>query len=161
MTSKECVLTALRGECPGWLPTFEWLVDPRIREALCLPGLKRLTEHVKMMGKPFIKHCDGNINPILDDLVDAGIDCIDPIDVGAVVNLADIKSRAGHRIAIKGGLPLTLLCDGGTDHVRSSVVNYIETAGPEGYILSSSSDITASVKPENYAAMLETWREYR
>ena len=37
MNSRECVLAALRREKPSRVPTFEWLVDRRIREALC-PG---------------------------------------------------------------------------------------------------------------------------
>lgn len=137
------------------------VMGPELWRSFCLPGLKRLIYHVKALGKPFIKHCDGNINPILDDLVDAGIDCIDPIDVSAGVDLADVKNRVGHRAAIKGGVPVTLLCEGTEDKVRRSVVECIEKAGPEGYILSSSSDITASVKPGNYTAMLETWCDYR
>jgi len=137
------------------------VMGPELWRSLCLPGLKKLISHVKSLGKPFIKHCDGNINPIIGDLVDAGIDCVDPIDVGAGVSLADIKTRFGHRVAIKGGVPLELLCNGTADDVKKSVVYCLETGGPEDYILSSSSDITASVKPENYTAMLETWREMK
>jgi uroporphyrinogen decarboxylase len=137
------------------------VMGPRRWRSLCLPGLERLIRELKPLGKPFIKHCDGNINPIVEDLVAAGIDCIDPIDANAGVDLADIKSRFGARVAIKGGVPVTLLCDGDPRQVRACVKKCIETAGPAGYILSSTSDITASVKPENYAAMLDAWREHR
>jgi uroporphyrinogen decarboxylase len=128
---------------------------------LCLPGLQRLIREVKELGKPLIKHCDGNINPIVEDLVAAGIDGLDPIDVGAGVDLADIKTRFVDRVAIKGGVPVTLLCQGSPQQVRTCVKQCLDVAGPEGYILSSTSDITASVKPENYAAMLAAWREFR
>ncbi|MCC6126739.1 MAG: hypothetical protein IT426_17390 [Pirellulales bacterium] len=137
------------------------VMGPQRWRSLCLPGLQRLIRELKPLGKPFIKHCDGNVNPILDDLVRAGIDCIDPIDANAGVELADVKARFGGRVAIKGGVPVKLLCDGDPRQVRECVKACIETAGPEGYILSSTSDITASVKPENYAAMLDAWREYR
>jgi uroporphyrinogen decarboxylase len=129
--------------------------------SLCLPGVRRLVREVKALGKPFIKHCDGNINPIVEDLVAAGIDAIDPIDVGAGVELADIKARFGELMAIKGGVPVSLLCDGDAQQVRACVKQCLDIAGPEGYILSSTSDITASVKPQNYAAMLAAWREFR
>ena len=136
-------------------------MGPQRWQTLCLPGLKRLIRAVKQLGKPLIKHCDGNVNPIVEDLVEAGIDCIDPIDTGAGVELADIKARFGNRVAIKGGVPVTLLCEGSPRQVRACVKQCLEIAGPAGYILSSTSDITASVKPENYAAMLETWQECR
>ena len=93
-------------------------MGPQRWRPLCLPGLKRLIRGVKQLGKPFIKHCDGNINPIVEDLVEAGIDCIDPIDTSAGVELADIKARFGDRVAIKGGVPVTLLCDGDPQQVR-------------------------------------------
>ena len=134
------------------------VMGPRLWRACCLPGLRRLIAHVKSLNKPFIKHCDGNVMPILADLLDAGIDCIDPIDVGAGVELAAVKAAVGTRVAIKGGVAVSLLCDGTADEVARQVDSCLETAGPCGYILSSSSDITASVRPENYAAMLRAWR---
>ncbi|MCL5103594.1 MAG: hypothetical protein M1133_05705 [Armatimonadetes bacterium] len=136
------------------------VMGPEMWREFCLPGLTRLVSHVRSIGKPFIKHCDGNINPILHDLVGAGIDCIDPIDTHADVDLAEVKAAVGNRVAIKGGVPVSLLCDGTPDEVRDRVRRCIEIAGPRGYILSSTSDITASVKPENYAAMIESLHEY-
>lgn len=137
------------------------VMGPQRWRQLCLPGLKRLIGEVKQLGSPFVKHCDGNINPIVEDLVDAGIDGIDPIDTSAGVDLGDVKARFGSRVAIKGGVPVALLCEGSPQQVRACVRECLDVAGPEGYILSSTSDITASVKPENYAAMLEAWREFR
>jgi uroporphyrinogen decarboxylase len=137
------------------------IMGPQRWRQLCLPGLKRLVGEVKRLGKPFIKHCDGNINPIVEDLAEAGIDAIDPIDTSAGVDLADIKARFGNRVAIKGGVPVTLLCEGNPREVKACVKKCLEIAGPEGYILSSTSDITASVKPDNYTTMLEAWRELR
>jgi uroporphyrinogen decarboxylase len=137
------------------------VMGPQRWRQLCLPGLKRLISEVSQLGKPFIKHCDGNINPIVEDMVEAGIDCLDPIDTSANVDLADIKARFGDRVAIKGGVPVDLLCEGNPEQVMACVKQCLEISGPAGYILSSTSDITASVKPENYAAMLAAWRRYR
>jgi uroporphyrinogen decarboxylase len=127
-----------------------------------LPGLRRLVKHLKDAGYPFIKHCDGYIEPIIADLVDAGIDCIDPIDVGAGMRLAEVKAEYGRRLAIKGGVPVSPVLSAGTpEQVQAAVRRCLLEAGPGGgYILSSSSDITASVKPENYSTMLEAVREY-
>ena len=78
------------------------------------------------------------------------------------LGMSAIKRKYGDRIAIKGGLPLqTVLCQGTENEVRDSVQACIRTAGPSGYILSSSSDITAAVPARNYQAMIEAWREFR
>ena len=127
-----------------------------------LPGLRRLIQNLKDAGCLCIKHCDGNIISIVADLVDAGVDCIDPIDAEAGVDLAHIKAEYGHRVAIKGGVPVgSVLSEGTPDQVVVAVKRCLLDAGVGGgYILSSSSDIIASVKPENYRAMLDALRAY-
>jgi len=126
-----------------------------------LPGLRQLVASVKKEGYLFIKHCDGNINPIADDLVDAGIDCLDPIDSEAGVDLGAIKAKYGARVAIKGGVPVgSVLSSGTAGDTLAAVKRCLLDAGGGGYVLSSSSDITASVKPANYLAMLTCLREY-
>jgi uroporphyrinogen decarboxylase len=126
-----------------------------------LPGLKRLVSAVRQEGYPFIKHCDGNINPIAEEMVNAGISCLDPIDVGAGVSLKEIKSSYGDRVAVKGGVPLDVLAKGKQRDVESAVKQCLmDAAWGGGYILSSSSDVSAAVIPQNYRFMLNAVREY-
>jgi uroporphyrinogen decarboxylase len=127
-----------------------------------LPGLRRLVEDLKKAGYLVVKHCDGNVTPILSDLVEAGIDCIDPIDVEAGVSLAQFRAQVGMRVAIKGGVPVgSVLSQGTPEGVVAAVKQCLLDAALEGgYILSSSSDILSSVKPENYHAMLTAMWEY-
>lgn len=124
---------------------------------LFLPGLRQLVSKATSTGLPFIKHADGNINPILPELVGAGINCIDPIDAEAGMDLASIKERFGGKIAIKGGVPVSRVLSLGTlQEVERSVEDCLRIGGAGGgYIVSSSSDITSSVKPENYRRMLQ------
>ena len=137
-------------------------MGPERWQQFFLPGLRRLVNNVKEIGCPFIKHCDGNITSIVSDLVDTGVDCIDPIDAEAGMQLARIKAEYGHRVAIKGGLPVgSILSRGTVDEVEWAVKQCLQDAGiGGGYILSSSSDILASVKPENYLAMLDALKKY-
>ena len=126
-----------------------------------LPGLRRLVSAITAEGYRFVKHCDGNILPILDDLVEAGISCIDPIDLGSGVTLREIKSKYGHRIAIKGGMPIDLLSNGTPESVTEGVRLCLqEGAVGGGYIFSSCSDVTAAVPSENFQAMLAANRRF-
>jgi uroporphyrinogen decarboxylase len=65
-------------------------------------------------------------------------------------------------VAIKGGVPVGAVLSRGTPRQVTAAVRRClrEAALDGGYILSSSSDITASVRPENYRAMLEALRTY-
>lgn len=136
-------------------------MSPRAFKELFWPGLCRAAAGFADAGLPFIKHCDGHIWPILDLMVDAGITCLDPIDQQGGMDLAEIKAKYGHRIAIKGNVDCAEILPFGTvEETVEETKRALRDGGPGGgFILSSSNSIHASVKPENYAAMLQTWRE--
>jgi uroporphyrinogen decarboxylase len=126
------------------------------------PELKRVVGGFKDLGLHVIKHTDGNIRSILDMIVDAGIDCLDPIDPIAGMDLAEVKAAYGDRIALKGNVDCAhTLTFGSVKDVIEETKHVIGTGGPGGgFILSSSNTIHSSVKPENYLAMLHALRMY-
>jgi len=139
------------------------MVSPAMFEDIFGDALYRVMGAFKEMGLYVIKHTDGNIMPIIDLIIDSGIDCLDPIDPVAGMNLGEIKRKYGERICIKGNVDCAnTLTLHGVEETIGETKKCIETAGPGGgYILSSSNTIHASVKPENYTAMLDTWKKYR
>ncbi|HUX12842.1 MAG TPA: uroporphyrinogen decarboxylase family protein [Spirochaetia bacterium] len=139
------------------------MVSPAAFREIFFPGLKRVVAGYKELGLLVIKHTDGDIMPIIDMIVDAGFDCLDPIDPVAGMDLETVKERFGNRIAIKGNVDCAnLLTFGSPEEVRRAAEYCILTGGRGGgYIFSSSNSIHSSVKPENYRAMLDTWIELR
>ena len=135
---------------------------PKVFEELFYPGFKRVMGGFKDLGFTVIKHTDGNLWPIIDLLVDAGIDCLDPIDPLAGMDLGEVKAKYGHRIALKGNVDCThLMSFGEPEEVVEATKKALRQGMPGGgYILSSSNSIHASVKPENYQAMMDTLKEY-
>jgi len=126
------------------------------------PGLKRVMGGFKDAGLFVIKHSDGNLRPILDMVVDSGIDCLDPIDPVGGMDIAEVKAKYGDRIAIKGNVNCAaVLVFGSVGEVIAETKEVIRRAAPGGgFILSSSNTIHSSVKPENYLAMLHALRMY-
>jgi uroporphyrinogen decarboxylase len=109
-----------------------------------------------------IKHTDGDLWPIIDMIIDSGISCLDPIDPQAGMDLTEVKEKYGDRVALKGNVDCAQTLSYGTvEEVIAETKEVIRKGGPGGgFILSSSNSIHASVKPENYMAMLDTLREY-
>jgi uroporphyrinogen decarboxylase len=138
------------------------LMSPQHFEECFYPGFKRVIQGFKDLGLYVIKHTDGNIWPIIDLIVDAGIDCLDPIDPQGGMDLAEVKAKYGDRIALKGNVDCAHLLSFGTvEEVVAATQKALEQGMPGGgYILSSSNSIHSAVKPENYAAMVETTRKY-
>ena len=103
---------------------------------------------------------DGNLWSILDMLVDSGIDCLDPIDPQAGMDLSAVKERIAGRIAIKGNVDCAHLMTFGTPDETAEATRLALRAGMPGggYICSSSNSIHSGVKPENYLALMHTVR---
>jgi uroporphyrinogen decarboxylase len=116
----------------------------------------------KDLGLSVIKHTDGMIWPIIDMIVDSGIDCLDPIDPVAGMDLGEVKRKLGGRIALKGNVDCShLMTLGAPQEVSAATRDALRIGAPGGgFILSSSNSIHSSVKPENYMAMLRTLKEH-
>ena len=137
-------------------------MSPDHFRTLFYPGLKRVAAGFRELGLAFIKHSDGNLRPIIDMMIDSGISCLDPIDPQGGMDLAQVKARFGDRVALKGNVDCTqVLVYGTIDEVAEATKEALRQGAPGGgYILSSSNSIHSSVRPENYAAMLETLKAY-
>ena len=137
-------------------------MSPESFRELFRPGLCRVAAGFAELGLPFIKHCDGNVWPILDMMVESGITCLDPIDPAGGMDLAAVKAAYGDRVAVKGNVDCAgVLVSGTREEVVAATVEALGKGMPGGgYICSSSNSIHASVNPANYRAMMEAIREY-
>jgi uroporphyrinogen decarboxylase len=138
------------------------LMSPKHFREFFYPGLCRVMGGYKELGLYVIKHTDGNLWRIIDMIIDSGIDCLDPIDPQAGMDLGEVKAKYGDRVALKGNVDCAQLMTFGTpEEVVEATKEALRKGMPGGgFILSSSNSIHSSVKPENYLAMLETLREY-
>ena len=139
------------------------LMSPRHFKAFILPGLKRCVDAAHEAGAYVVKHTDGNIMGILDMIVETGIDALNPLEPAAGMDIGLLKRRYGGRIALIGNIDCGyLLSQAPVEAVRKVTRDTIRVAAAGGgYCLSSSNSIHSSVKPENFMAMIETWRECR
>jgi uroporphyrinogen decarboxylase len=137
-------------------------MSPKAFREFFYPGLKRVVAGFHEVGLPIIKHTDGNIRPLLDMILDSGIDCLDPIDPIAGMDIAEMKARYSDRIALKGNVDCAhTLTFGSEREVVEETRAVIRKAGPGGgLILSSSNSIHSAVKPGNYLAMWNAIRMY-
>jgi uroporphyrinogen decarboxylase len=137
-------------------------MSPKTFREFFYPGLQRVIAGFKALGLPVIKHTDGNILPLLDLIIDSGIDCLDPIDPIAGLDIGWMKEHHGKRVALKGNVDCAHTLTFGTEQqVVEETRAVIRKAAPGGgLILSSSNSIHSSVKPGNYLAMWNTLRMY-
>jgi hypothetical protein len=138
------------------------MMSPTTFKKIFYLRLCKVMKGYKDLGLYVIKHTDGNIMPIIDMIVDSGIDCLDPIDPLAGMNLAEIKRKYGNRIALKGNVDCaqTLTFGSIQDTIEETKKCLLAASGGGGYILSSSNSIHSKVRPENFKAMVDTAKEF-
>jgi len=137
-------------------------MSPDTFRELLFPGLKRVVKGFHDKGMPVIKHTDGNIMPLMDMIVDAGFDCLDPIDPLGNMDMAYMKQHHSKDFSLKGNVNCaTTLVNGTVQDVVQETLGVMQ-AGAEGggLILSSSNSIHSSVDPRNYLAMISTIKAY-
>jgi uroporphyrinogen decarboxylase len=112
---------------------------------------------------PLMYHTCGSVYAILDDLIEIGVDALNPVQTDAAsMDPARLKTEFGARISFWGGIDSSRILPWGTPaQVRSQVHRVIRTLGPGGgYILNSVHNIQPGVPLENLLAMFEAAREF-
>ncbi len=136
--------------------------SPAVAREFAIPRLKQMVDVIHEEGGKVIKHSDGHLMPILDQIVATGVDGLNPMEPLARMDMGEIKRRYGSRLCLIGNVDCGhLLPHGTTEEVESAVKDCIAQAGAGGgLILSSSNSIHSSVNPANYLAMIQAVRKY-
>lgn len=139
--------------------------SPRFFKASVKPRLARYFELIHKLA-PAAKlafHSCGSIEPIIADLIDIGVDVLNPIQVDAAgMDTALLKEKYGERLCFWGAIDAhCMLGKGNIEEVKKEVelrINHLSTRG--GFILSVDHNIQPDVPPENVVLMYEHARAY-
>jgi uroporphyrinogen decarboxylase len=141
--------------------TNSTMVSPAFMRKWVFPRQKRIADACHRHGKPFILHCCGQVDAIMEDLIETvGIDArhsfqdnIEPVE--------EVYRKYGDRIAILGGMDVDLLSRGTTDQVRARAREILEAcATGGGYCMGSGNSLPNFVNVKNYYAMLDETRKW-
>lgn len=137
------------------------MVPPAALRRLLFPHMRKMIEITHDAGLPFIYHGCGNLLPVLDDLVEMGIDALHPIEPKAM-NIYEIKPRLYGRVAIIGNVDVgEVLTRGTPGMIEADVQEHIRLLAPGGgYVISSSNSISYYVPADNYRAFLNAIRKH-
>ena len=140
------------------LNTGPFLSPPMFSEFIT-PYLAQLIAGYRSMGYIAIKHTDGNVMPILDQLVEAAPHAIHSLDPQAGVDIAEVKRLYGDRVCLIGNVNCGLLDTGTEAEVEESARYALRHGMPGGgYIFSTSNCIYTGMRLSRYEKMLEVWR---
>ena len=140
---------------------YTTIMSPEHHREYIKPYHKEVVDYAHQKGLKIVKHTDGNLWPILDDLLEAGFDGIHPIQPQCM-DIGEVKTYLAGKMCVLGNIDCrNLLVSGTKEEVEEAVKETIEKAAPGGgYILSSSNSIHPNCKPENYIAMVRATHKY-
>jgi uroporphyrinogen decarboxylase len=143
------------------------LVKPELYRKLLKPRHTRLFSFIKKQAQVPVKifyHSCGALQPLIPDLIEAGIDILNPVQVSAKgMDTRELKRQFGKDLTFHGGGVDTqeVLPRGTPAQVRDEVKRRIDDLAPGGgFIFAAVHNIQADVPPENVMAMWETLQEY-
>lgn len=134
----------------------------QIRKYL-LPRIKKMVDFVHQAGVFAFHHNDGSIRRIIPDLVEAGIDILNPIQWRCRgMDRKELKQEFGPKVILHGGMDNQYTLPFGTAaEVKREVLDNLRILGKGGgYILAPCHNIQAITPPENIVAMYDTCYEH-
>ncbi len=137
-------------------------LSPTMFSEFVTPFLKRETSAFRDAGAYVVKHTDGDIMPILDQIVECqphGLHSLDPM---AGVDIKEVKDLVGDKICLIGNVNCAMLQSGTRGQIEESALYCLEHGGVKrgGYIYATSNCVFEGVPLDNYFYMLELRKEF-
>jgi len=141
-----------------WGFKTQTMLDPGSMYRYVFPWHKKIVDAIHFNGKPAILHSCGNLETVMDYLIDElGYDAKHSWE-DAICPVETAWQRWGNRIAILGGIDMDFLVRSTPDAIHQRSVNLLNMTNSESYALGSGNSIPAFVPTENYLAMISaTW----
>ena len=140
------------------------LISPELYRRLCKPRHLRLLDSIRSRtSAPLLLHCCGSVYDLLPDLIDLGVNVLNPVQVGAdKMDTARLKREFGDRIAFWGGIDSQWVLPYGTvGELEQEVKRRIADLAPGGgYVLSAVHNVQAEVPPDRICHMYAVAKEF-
>lgn len=131
-------------------------MSPAMYRKFIMPAHKKIFSYVHSLNRPVMLHSCGFVEPLIPDFIEAGIDCLQAMEVKAGMDPVRIFKKYGDKIALMGGIDVRVLCT----NDRMLIDRELESKIPvlmqnNGYILHSDHSIPPDVEYETYIYFLE------
>ncbi len=126
------------------------------------PLFDELIKSIKKNNMHGMLHCDGNINALLEDLVELGFDGLNPLERKSNMDLRQLRNKFGSRITFSGNVDSsTTLVFGTPEDVKKETLQCILDGGLKGaYILSTDHSFHDDIPNQNIMTMIDTCKKF-
>ena len=127
------------------------MCSPQTFERVFLPTYRRIVSELKAAGARWVfMHCDGNLAPLLDLVIEAGIDGINPVEPNAGMDVVELMERYRGQLSFVGGVCNSqILPSGDPERIRRHV-EAVVAAGRDGGLVIGTHSIGPDIPVEAY-----------
>jgi uroporphyrinogen decarboxylase len=124
------------------------------------PWVKAIADLAHARGLMVIYHGCGNINSILADYIEIGIDAMNPLEAKADLDAVTLRRQYGNKLGICGNSNIQVWETGDRDQIRTEVLRKLNAARGGGYIFQSDHSVSATVSGQTYDYIVKLVRQY-
>ena len=136
------------------------LISPEMYRRQVMPHHKKLCEHFARDGLKTILHSDGNVQPLIPDLLEAGFAALHPLEAKTGMDVRELKPLYGDRLVLIGNIDVRKLA-AGREEIEEEIRSKVTVAKQGGgYIYHSDHSVPPNVSFENYCFAVEMWKKY-
>jgi len=124
------------------------------------PWVKAIADYAHQNNLMVIYHGCGNINSILADFIEIGIDALNPLEAKAGLDAVQLRRQYGHRLGICGNSDIQIWESGDRQQIRREVLRKLNAAKGGGYIFQSDHSVSGAVSGKTYDFIVNLVRQY-
>jgi len=137
------------------------LFSPRAYREILFPAHKRLCDFMHGQRLKVILHSCGCVKELIPQLIEAGFDCLQPLEVKAGMDLIELKKLYGKKLAFMGGIDVRAMADPDPAVIEEEIRSKFDVAMSDGgYIYHSDHSVPDNVSFERYKQVIDLVLKY-
>jgi uroporphyrinogen-III decarboxylase len=139
------------------------LISPAHWREFVKPHMKEVCDELHKYDKDVVIYCHicGNVLPVIEDIMETGIDCIAPLDPLGGFTCAQAREHSGYGVSLMGGVNTLSFVNSTQEEIVNESKDCIEGAGEKGgFILGSGCVVPRDAKKENLIALVNASKKY-
>ncbi|MBN2852797.1 MAG: hypothetical protein JXQ23_08700 [Clostridia bacterium] len=131
-------------------------ISPGMYKELIKPSHKKTFGYAHSLGLPVVMHSCGFVEKLIPEFLDAGIDCLQALEVKAGMDLVSIYRKYGEFLSLMGGMDIRELYSNDKERVSRELMSKLpEVMGHNGYALHSDHSVPYTVDYDTYRYFLD------
>jgi uroporphyrinogen decarboxylase len=125
------------------------------------PTIRRLIDFFHKEGLRVILHSCGNVKELIPYFIEDGLDCLQPLEVKAGMDLIELKKEFGEKLTFMGGIDVRSMAEDDPNIIENEIKSKIETAKQGGgYIYHSDHSVPNNVSLKKYQQVIDLAKKY-